>query len=193
MKTSPGPPQANVTYLRVPQYPQYGLVVTTCKCHTELVQNPCVEDRLDTIVRIRNESDRIAAPNAADPWLRRLDFDPATGRARRARGGLLVRVRRRAANNKLRNACRCGRDVAVNPPLPLAPAGAFPHAVVQCTACSGIVIGTAHPRVTNFLNGPFVHLLRSSTQPPAGGAPAPNLTIGNAQGDMTYGRLVPWA
>lgn len=192
IKTRRQAPVPNVQFFRLAMYRS---IWTTCKCDGVMAQNYCVEDRLDVCVKIQEETDRIAEPQPATPWLYDLDFDPATGRARRAQGGALTIVRnRRTGNNKLDNACRCGRDVDAALPPPHAPAGNWLHAVLQCTVCSGIVIDTNHPRVTNFLNGPFIHFTRRRARPqppPPGGAPAPNLSIGTARGDLRYGRPVP--
>lgn len=178
------PPVVVVNSLAIP-----GLV-TTCKCDAEVRHTLCIEDKIDAYLRIQHGTDRIAGPVTTNPWLLSLDFNQATGRARRAQGGQLGIARmRRLMGGKRANACRCGRDVERALPPPLAPPGAYAHAVVQCTACNEIIVHTLHLRVINFLNPPHLHFTRSRVRVMAA-AGGPNMVIGTRQG-LKYGRHVP--
>lgn len=147
----------NYHWRQQPPAPNAWGTVNTCTCKPELEQRLCIQDRISTLGRIQTKSDRIAGrpPNTRreQNWLYDLDYDAARECAVRAQGAQLTLLRnRRTLAAVLDEACRCGRDVA---------AGPGPHPVLQCTACSGVVIFPNHAQVTSFTG---LRLTRSQTR-----------------------------
>ena len=137
--------KTKTTALR-PSFKQTTAAANTCKCEIELGKDLCFRDRQDALQRIQLESASNAGP---DGWLAHLHYAPTLGRARYVRDAALYATlqRSRRTNGKEPSACRCGRSI---PLRPLA-AGSIPRPVAMCTACSGMIVEFAHPRIRDWV------------------------------------------
>ena len=129
-----------------PSFKQLTAAANTCKCEFELGKELCFRDRQDALQRIQEESADNAGPNG---WLAHLHYAPNLGRARYVRDAALCATlqRSRLNNGKEPNACRCGRSIPLSPVA----AGSISRPVAMCTACSGMIVEFAHPRVRDWV------------------------------------------
>lgn len=133
----------------------------TCKCDAHLRKRLCYRDRADYLLDVQRKSWDTAADPFWFSWLRWLQFNPATGRPEycqdRPHAPARAALQNGRHNDPFRedNACRCGRDIPFRPRAPAAGhflANGTPTPVAMCTACDGIIVDVAHPRVSGWAN-----------------------------------------
>ena len=147
-------------------------VCNTCECDRELRKHYCVEDRIALCHKIQNKSDNVASHANVAAWLRHIEYDAQLKRAVFVPNNAALARRQGAMVSDY--ACRCGRDVPLGAAPPDSP-------VKACTACSGVIINTAHARVTNFR-----HATRQTRSQNAAAAAAQQVTL---EQNLDYNRF----